>query len=158
MKILKVLLIFLAMFIVFSTPAYAKSDIQEQLPSVVNSVSQTAQESSPPCSKVPGSVSVIVQLPNRPPLQLKAPWTEQATVSLAMNNLEYQNLLQYDTDFSCPYGNLVTSINGVTPSPTQSWFLFINQTLSKVGLDSAILNNNDVVVWKLCPSSGTCSL
>jgi hypothetical protein len=148
MKIVRLLVVFFLMMIFTTTPVYAK---------YVNTIA-LQKESQGQCSNVQDKVSLTVQRPKGEPLKLSAPWTENATVSLAMHNLEYQKLLKFNTKFSCPYGNLVTQINEISPTKGQYWALFINNNLSSFGVDSATLQKNDSILWKLCPDAGNCSL
>jgi Domain of unknown function (DUF4430) len=148
MKIVKILLAFLLTMFIAATPAYSQ----------YTGTIALQEKPSIQCGNVKDKVSLTVQNPRGAPLKLSAPWTENATVILAMHNLEYQRLLRFRTKFSCPFGNLVTQINEVSPEKGQYWALFINNNLSNFGIDSATLKKDDSILWKLCSESGTCSL
>jgi Domain of unknown function (DUF4430) len=146
MKIFRILAAFLLIMFITGTPVYAKY-----------AGTVASKESHGQCSSVQDKVSLTVQMPKGGPLKLSAPWTKNATVSLAMHNLEYQKFLKFSTKFSCPYGSLVTQINDVSPAKGQYWALLINNSLSNFGIDSATLQKNDSILWKICPESGNCA-
>ncbi|NEO82184.1 DUF4430 domain-containing protein [Moorena sp. SIO4G3] len=108
------------------------------------------------CSGAKGTVNFKVDFPIGSDLDTYAPWIENSTVSLAMRNLSELGELQFKTKFSCPFGDLVTSIDSVPPGQDQFWALFINNNFSEFGIDTAILKNGDSVLWKICSSSFGC--
>ena len=105
----------------------------------------TPADADATCGGATGTVQFRVDFPSSSPLVTKAPWTENATVSLAMRNLEELGELQFETEFSCPFGDLVSSIDGVSPDKEHYWALMINDHLSRFGIDSTVLRNGDSV-------------
>jgi hypothetical protein len=117
------------------------------------SLAGTTSSQSPSCGEAQGTVSFTVDFSSgsdQTNIEIDdAPWTKNSTVSLVMDNLEYLGKIEFETDFSCPYGDLVTSINSVLPGTNQYWALFINGSLSDYGIDSAILDNGDAIEWQI---------
>ena len=46
-------------------------------------------------------------------------------------------------------GELVTSIDGVTPDSQHFWSLYVNGQQSQVGADAYVTQPNDTIAWKL---------
>lgn len=54
-------------------------------------------------------------------------------------------------DFGGDLGFFVESINGISPESGENryWTLYINGAVAKVGVSSYIVQNNDILEWKL---------
>jgi len=127
------------------------------------STASTARPESSMCSNQCGManknefVTVTVddrKVTNRPDIfQEKSPYLQQLTVSLSMRNLAASKTnsqpFNFTTKFSLPYGDMVTSINGIFPKENQYWKLSVNNVDSMCGIDFRILNSGDVVQWAL---------
>lgn len=50
---------------------------------------------------------------------------------------------------SYSFGDMVLSIDGVTPSENQFWAMYINGDLSQVGASAYMTKSTDVVNWRL---------
>ncbi|NEP00898.1 MAG: DUF4430 domain-containing protein [Symploca sp. SIO2E9] len=98
---------------------------------------------------IPGTVSITVSLDGDDIYNIpKVAWIENETVSLAMKNAKCADAtFTYDTDTSCPFGDLVTTIGGNFPGKGKFWQLSINGTPSMNGIDTAILEECDEITW-----------
>lgn len=98
------------------------------------------------------TVKIVVNGPDT--YEGRSPYVRQLTVSLAMRNLvaisdNTTSPFTFTTQFYQPYGDLVTSINGVEAGDKQYWELKVNGAPSQCGIDTRILNSGDVVQWSL---------
>lgn len=92
---------------------------------------------------------------NRPRIfEGNSPYLPQMTISLAMRNLaaasnDSSRPFTFTTKFYVPYGDMVTSINGMAPGPSQYWKMKVNGQSTQCGIDTRILKKGDVVQWSL---------
>lgn len=78
------------------------------------------------------------------------PWISGETVRLAMMNAQnIDDEFSFDTQFSCPFGDYVTSIGGISPLSSEFWQLSINKDISQKGIDTATVEVNDEIQWVL---------
>jgi len=132
------LVIFMALNLFLQPSASADSALKEQslLPCQPGVVKQTV------------SITVLLdgqEIYNIPNVE----WIENETVSLAMKNAKCANsTFTFETNTSCPYGDLVTTIGGLYPGYRKYWQLLINDQLSQKGIDTAIVMPDDKIKWK----------
>lgn len=75
------------------------------------------------------------------------------TLSMVMNNAAcaFSGFTYSGAEF-CPYGEFLSTINGVSPPSGSYWELFINGSPASCGLDSCTVAPNDTIVWMIASS------
>ncbi len=97
-----------------------------------------------------GTVEMNVHLSDEETFTRQVPSPKQATVLLIMNNLKATDgNFTFETKYYVPYGHFITEIMQVKPADKQYWALSVNGVFAKCGVDTFILEEGDVIDWKL---------
>jgi Domain of unknown function (DUF4430) len=96
-------------------------------------------------------VSMVVQNPNgTTQTTASIPWIQNMNVLLAMENANSINpTFSYATQYYCPYGQYVTTINKFYEGGDYYWELLVNGNYAQFGIETQPLNPGDVITWKV---------
>ncbi|BAZ48908.1 hypothetical protein NIES4103_15190 [Nostoc sp. NIES-4103] len=80
----------------------------------------------------------------------EVPWVEGETVRTAMlNAAQMEPSFKFETGNIDGSGEIVTKIGDSQAEADEFWALSINDELSEQGIDTAVVNNGDVIIWDI---------
>ncbi|MDZ8237656.1 MAG: DUF4430 domain-containing protein [Nostoc sp. ChiQUE01a] len=78
------------------------------------------------------------------------PWVEGETVRTAMlNAAQKEPSFKYETNNIDGYGEIVTKIGESQAEAEEFWALSINDEPTEQGINTAVVNNGDVIIWDI---------
>lgn len=135
MKILKALAVTVLVLLLAISPAFADSSASQ------------------------GDVTILVFDDKKVIFNIEeVPWVEGETVRTAMlNAAQMEPSFKFETGNIDGSGEIVTKIGDSQAEAEEFWALSINDELSEQGIDTAVVNNGDVILWdierKISPST-----
>jgi hypothetical protein len=95
------------------------------------------------------AVTMQITMPgSSTPTSTTLPWITNLNVLTAMNNATIAGSFNFTATNYCPWGALVTSINGTSAPSGTYWELSVNGTVASDGASTQLLNAGDTFSWQ----------